>query len=255
MSDMSDILKQQFDRDGYLLGIPILTPQEVAYFNARYERLKESVKSRSSKGRITNQHFLDPEFYSLATRASVLDLVELALGPDIILISTGFFDKPPGSASEFVAWHQDTTYWGLEPPFAVTVWIALDDSDAENGCMRVIPGTHRGGLLPHSVSKQPGNVLAHDQEIPAEYLDEQAAVDFVLKAGQASLHHGELVHGSNPNRSTRRRCGTTIRFTRPDVKPILNGQFPFSEKPILVRGQDRFHHFDLTAPPQTVSSV
>jgi non-haem Fe2+, alpha-ketoglutarate-dependent halogenase len=246
---MSDQLKQQFDRDGYLLGIPILSLAEVSHINDQYDRLKELVRSRSNKGRITNQHLLDPEFYALATRKNVLDLVELAIGPDILLISTGFFDKPPGSASEFVAWHQDTTYWGLNPPFAVTVWIALDDSDVENGCMRVIPGTHRNGLLPHSVSKQPGNILAHDQEIPAQYLDQSKAVDFVLKAGQASLHHGELVHGSNPNRSTRRRCGMTIRFTRPDVKPVRGGEFPFSEKPILVRGEDRYGHFSSGSVP------
>ena len=247
---MSTDLKRQFETDGYLLGIQILSAEEVAYFNARYEELKSAVKARSSKGRITNQHLQDPEFYALATRKNVLDVVELALGPDIVLLSTGFFDKRPGSANEFVAWHQDTMYWGLDPPLAVTVWIALDNSNVENGCMRILPGTHRHGLLPHSVSKQPGNVLAHDQEIPTEYLDESTAVDLILEAGQASLHHGELVHGSNPNCSTRRRCGMTIRFTRPDVKPVSSGQFPFKETPILVRGEDRHGHFKLAAVPQ-----
>jgi non-haem Fe2+, alpha-ketoglutarate-dependent halogenase len=246
---MSTALKQQFERDGYLLGIPILSADEVVHVNEQYERLKKSIEARSSKGRITNQHLLDPVFYHLATRKDVLDLVEVAVGPDILLISSGFFDKPPGSGNEFVAWHQDTMYWGLEPPFAATVWIALDNSDVENGCMRVIPGTHRCGLLPHGISKQPGNVLAHDQEIPAEHLDESAAVNFVLKAGEASLHHGELVHGSNPNRSTRRRCGMTLRFTRPDVKPKSDGEFPFREQPLLVRGSDRFGHFKLISPP------
>ena len=243
-------LKRQFELDGYLLGIPILSANEVADVNARYEQLKANVTTRSSKGRITNQHLQDPDFYALATRENVLDLVELALGPDIVLLSTGFFDKRPGSANEFVAWHQDTMYWGLEPPLAVTVWIALDDSNVENGCMRILPGTHRNGLLPHSVSKQPGNILAHDQEIPTEYLDESTAVDLILSAGEASLHHGELVHGSNPNCSTRRRCGMTIRFTRPDVKPETTGQFSFRETPILVRGEDRYGHFQLTSVPQ-----
>jgi ectoine hydroxylase-related dioxygenase (phytanoyl-CoA dioxygenase family) len=246
---MSTDLKHQFELDGYLLGIPILSADEVAFFNLRYEQLKAAVKARSAKGRITNQHLQDPEFYALATRDDVLDAVELALGPDLVLISSGFFDKPPGSKDEFVAWHQDTTYWGLEPPVAATVWIAFDDSDIENGCMRVIPRTHRSGLLPHSVSKEPGNILAHDQEIPAEYLDESTAVDLILKAGQASIHHGELVHGSNPNCSTRRRCGMTVRFTRPDVKPVTTGPFPFKEQPILVRGEDHYGHFNLISAP------
>jgi len=144
--------REQYERDGYLLEIPVLTPDEVRYFNARYDQLKERVLRRSSKGRLTNQHLEDAEFYALATRNDVLDVVEMALGPDVLLLSSGFFDKPPGSANEFVAWHQDTMYWGLEPPLAATVWIAFDDSDIENGCMRVIPGTHRHGLLPHSAS-------------------------------------------------------------------------------------------------------
>jgi non-haem Fe2+, alpha-ketoglutarate-dependent halogenase len=251
---MTANLREQFDRDGYLLGIPILTLEEVKYYNGCYDRLVEKSIERSGKGRICNQHFMDPEFYALATRDCVLDLVEAAVGPDILLMSSGFFVKQPGSSSEFVAWHQDTMYWGLEPPFAATVWLALDDSDTENGCMRVIPGTHKYGLLPHAEARKVGNVLAHDQEISAEHFDESTAVDFVLKAGFASLHHGELVHGSNPNCSTRRRCGMTMRYTTPNVKPVYGGRFPFNEKPILVRGEDRFGHFNLSPPPQAATA-
>jgi ectoine hydroxylase-related dioxygenase (phytanoyl-CoA dioxygenase family) len=248
---MSVNLKQQYERDGYVLGVPILTRDEVNYFNLRYDELKARVQARSAKGRVTNQHLVDPEFFALATRDSVLNLVELALGPNIVLISTGFFDKAPGSSNEFVAWHQDTMYWGLEPPVAATVWLALDDSDVENGCLRVIPGTHRAGLLPHGVSNASGNLLAHDQEIPEGFLDESTAVDLVLKPGEASLHHGELVHGSNRNRSSRRRCGMTMRFTRPDVKPMTTGPHPFKEQPMLVRGEDRYHYFKLVAPDRS----
>jgi len=123
-----------------------------------------------------------------------------------------------------------------------------------NGCMRVIPGTHKYGLLPHAEARKVGNVLAHDQEISAEHFDESTAVDFVLKAGFASLHHGELVHGSNPNCSTRRRCGMTMRYTTPNVKPVYGGRFPFNEKPILVRGEDRYGHFNLSPPPQAATA-
>ena len=251
---MSAGLRQQFDRDGFLLGIPILSPEEVRYYNNCYDRLVAEFTERSGKGRICNQHFMDPEFYALATRYSVLDLVEAAVGPDILLMSSGFFVKEPGSSSEFVAWHQDTMYWGLKPPFAVTVWLALDDSDTENGCMRVIPGTHKYGLLPHAAARKVGNVLAHDQEISTDHFDESTAVDFVLKAGYASLHHGELVHGSNPNCSSRLRCGMTMRFTTPNVQPVLDGDFPFKERPILVRGEDRYRHFNLSPPPHTATA-
>ncbi|HWP40235.1 MAG TPA: phytanoyl-CoA dioxygenase family protein, partial [Tepidisphaeraceae bacterium] len=139
-----------------------------------------------------------------------------------------------------------TTYWGLEPPFAVTLWIAIDKSDVENGCMRVIPGSHRGGLLPHGKAGKSGNILGHNQEIDPRLIDESRAVDLELEAGQASLHDGLTVHGSNPNRSNRRRCGMTLRFTRPDVRPVPG---VFVDKPILISGQDRYRNFTYVPRP------
>src|SRR5689334_14815279 len=72
-NSMNANLKDQFARDGYLLGIPILTSDEVRHYNAVYDRLLQTWASRSAKGRVCNQHFEDPEFYALATRKSVLD--------------------------------------------------------------------------------------------------------------------------------------------------------------------------------------
>jgi len=117
---MNIALREKYEKEGYLLGVPILTPEEVKHYGGVFERLDREVKQR-----ITNQHLHDPELYALATRRSVLDLAELALGPDVILLSSGFFVKQPGSTHEFVAWHQDTMYWGLEPPLAATVWIGV----------------------------------------------------------------------------------------------------------------------------------
>jgi ectoine hydroxylase-related dioxygenase (phytanoyl-CoA dioxygenase family) len=139
--------RQAFEKEGYLLGLQVLSNDEVAQYRKAYERLDDMVRERSPKGRITNMHHTDAEIWRLATHPRVLDIVDSIIGPDIVLISTGFFAKKPNTGDQFVAWHQDTMYWGLRPPFALTVWIAIDDSDVANGCMRVIPRTHHVGLL------------------------------------------------------------------------------------------------------------
>jgi len=176
------------------------------------------------------------------------------MGPDILLLATHFFCKypEPGEAAEgpekFVAWHQDVTYWRLEPAFALTAWYAVDDSDAENGCMRVIPGTH-AEIRDHGTSERAGNLLSINQEVPVTEEEEARAVDLVLRAGEISLHHGKLIHGSNPNRSARRRCGMTIRYIPPHVRQTgLNSQGR-SWSPVLVRGRDPYRHFPEQARP------
>lgn len=236
-------IKDTFETDGYVCPVPVLTAKEVTRYRNAYDRLEADAVARGLKARITNRHHEDAEIWSFATHPRVLGYAREILGPDVVLISTGFFAKQPATNDKFVAWHQDTTYWGLQPPFAITIWIAIDDSDVANGCMRVIPRSHKVGLLPHRKSGKSGNLLGEDQEIDPSLFDESSAVNFILKAGQASIHHGELIHGSNPNCSTRRRCGMTIRFTIPSVKPVLDGPFPFRDKPLLVSGEDRFGHF------------
>ncbi len=249
LSVMHDLLKEQFEQDGYVLGLELLNNTQVARYRRAYERIEKEVSLRNPKGRITNMHLEDAEIWELATHPRVLEWVGSIVGADIVLVSSGFFVKPPESTGQFVAWHQDTTYWGLEPPFAITAWIALDDADVENGCMRVIPGSHKLGLLPHCESKQQGNVLGQNQEIDLAQFDASTAVDFVLKAGSASLHHGELIHGSNPNCSRRRRCGMTVRFSIPAVRPVKTGEYPFRDRPVLVCGEDRYGHFEYVPKP------
>ena len=142
-----------------------------------------------------------------------------------------------------MAWHQDVTYWGLEPPYALTAWYAVDDSDVENGCMRVIPGSHRQGIVEHGESARPGNLLSINQEVSGDDLDESQAVDLILKAGQISIHHGHLIHGSNPNRSTRRRCGLTLRYCPPHVKPVQQNSLGKPWPAVLARGDDPWKNF------------
>jgi ectoine hydroxylase-related dioxygenase (phytanoyl-CoA dioxygenase family) len=186
--------------------------------------------------------------WELASHPAILDAVEAVLGPDVMLLATHFFCKYPAPPTthhpeRFVAWHQDVTYWGLEPPLTVTAWYAVDNSDAENGCMRVIPGSHRGGIREHGKADRAGNLLSINQEAPVTPEEEARAVDLPLRAGEISLHHGILIHGSNANRSTRRRCGLTLRYVPPHVRQIEENSQGRTWAAVLVRGQDRYRHF------------
>lgn len=139
------------------------------------------------------------------------------MGPNLLLMGTHFFCKY-GPTDAFVAWHQDVTYWGLEPQLAVTAWYAVDDSDAENGCLQVIPGTHKSGIRAHGKSDVSGNLLSINQELPVEPSEAESFVNVELTAGQMSLHHGLLIHGSQPNCSSRRRCGLAMVYIPTSVR-------------------------------------
>jgi non-haem Fe2+, alpha-ketoglutarate-dependent halogenase len=235
----------QFERDGYAAPLDILTTEEARGYADYYAQLEADRKAKGITARPTQQHLAYKPFWDLATHSRVLEIMRAAIGDDLVLIATGFFAKSPGECERYVAWHQDTTYWGLDPAFAATLWIAIDDSDIENGCLRIIPGSHHK-LLPHGIAAKSGNILGNNQEIDPAFIDDSKAVDIELKAGQASLHHGMAVHGSNPNCSNRRRCGMTVRFTRPDVKPVPG---VFVDKPILVSGEDHYGNFQYLPRP------
>ena len=122
-----------------------------------------------------------PWLYDLTLNNQVLDAVETVLGPDILVWSAGFFHKDAAS-KDFVSWHQDSTYWGLEPPDIVTAWIALTPSLPESGCMRVVPGSHKKGQIRHTDTFSDGNLLSRGQQVNVE-VDEETAHDIALQPG------------------------------------------------------------------------
>ena len=152
----------------------------------------------------------DLGFLNHAREPALLDMVEQVLGPDFALWNSSFFAKPARVGSR-TPWHQDGEYWPIRPIATCTVWMAIDDATPQNGCLRVIRGSHQSRrLYRHRTNNAAG--LSLNQELdPAEY-DERDAVDIVLQAGQVSLHDVFLVHGSEPNRSARPRRGMTLRF-------------------------------------------
>jgi len=175
----------------------------------------------------------------------ILDMVEQLIGPDLIMWGSQVFSKAAGDGLA-IPWHQDGQYWPMRPLRNVTVWVAIDPARVENGCMRVIPGTHHGGLKAHAFTDRPG--LALNQGL-VDPVDESSARNVELEPGQVSLHDAMVVHGSNANRSGLRRCGYAIRYmpatshfdrTIPPTRIAANQVIDFSKRPIwLVRGQDR----------------
>jgi hypothetical protein len=186
-------------------------------------------------------------FLDYVRTPEILDMVEQILGHDIVCWGAHAFCKPAGEGLE-VPWHQDGQYWPIRPLATCTVWIALDDSTRENGCLRVIPGSHRAATCyHHRLDERPD--LALNQTVAEDQFDEQAAVEVELEAGQMSIHDAYMIHGSGANRSNQRRAGLAIRYMPAtslyDRSIKMKGgaaaiRQDMSKRPIyLVRGQDR----------------
>ena len=217
-------------------------PAEAEHIRHLFDELEAKEGRERAQIGLLDRHFDEPFIMALATKPDVLDCVEALIGPNILLLATHFFCKY-GADTKYVAWHQDVTYWGLEPPNALTVWYAVDDSDTANGCMRVIPGSHLKGIREHGKADASGNLLSINQEVCVSESEAESAVALELCAGEASIHDGMTIHCSLPNRSTRRRCGLTLRYVPTSVKPVAANSNSKKWTAILVRGVDEFSHF------------
>jgi ectoine hydroxylase-related dioxygenase (phytanoyl-CoA dioxygenase family) len=216
----------------------------------RPERLVSAhIEGRNAEGVHGSGDFLD-----LARDPAILDLVEQAIGPDIVLWGCQIFCKPGGDGME-VPWHQDGHYWPIRPLATCTVWIALDQSVIENGCLRVIPGSHRTKALYDHMREDRTDVVL-TQRVQDGLFDPATAVDIELQPGELSMHDVYLIHGSNPNRSPKRRAGVAIRYM-PASSHFDRGLMErsgqagytvdFSTRPIwLLRGTDRSGRNDFT---------
>jgi non-haem Fe2+, alpha-ketoglutarate-dependent halogenase len=237
---------ERYREDGILFPVPVLSPGETARFRAAFEEVADRLGGRPVAQALGHTHAHFRWAYDLATHPAVLDAVEGLLGPDILVWTVSIFPKYPRDPG-YISWHQDGTYWGLDSTRVTTAWIALTDSTRDNGCMRVVPGSHRRAILPHRDTYAPDNRLSRGQEI-AVTVDERDAVDVVLRAGEMSLHHVNIIHGSNPNPSDGSRIGFAPRFTTPATRQI-DGEPPTA---VLARGRDAYGHFRLLPGPPTL---
>ncbi len=235
---------QQYAKHGFAAPLPVLSEQEAGALYERVAAVHRDQPEVAPAAFASNCHLLFPWLYDLTLDDGILDAVETIIGPNILVWAAGFFHKGP-SSQDFVSWHQDSTYWGLEPPEIVTAWLALTPSTPESGCLRVLPGSHQWGQIDHEDTFVDDNLLSRGQHVQTA-VDETAAHDVVLRPGEMSLHHVRLIHGSNPNRSALPRIGFAIRYIPSHVHQSGGRTYA-----VLARGHDAFRHFDAPRRPDS----
>lgn len=234
---------RSYREHGYCFPIRVLDEAEADGCFARMQDFAARHPDEAPTAFGPKCQLLFPWLYDLAAHPRILDAVESIVGPDILCWAAGFFNKQARDPA-IVTWHQDSTYWGLEPMDIVTAWVAFTPSRVESGCMRVVPGTHTLDQLPHVDTFAENNLLTRGQEIAVE-VDEDRAVDVELEPGEMSLHHVRIVHGSGPNGSDTPRFGFAIRYIPTHVRQ--RGGRTTAQ---LVRGVDRYGHFDPEPRPE-----
>jgi non-haem Fe2+, alpha-ketoglutarate-dependent halogenase len=235
-----------FHYNGFLFPIPALTPREITTCLAGLERLEAEIGSPVAEADIkwrSHAYAHSPWFNDLIRHPRILDAVEDVIGPDIMAWTSTFFIKEPHSPT-FAAWHQDGTYFGLQPKAQVCAWVALTDASAEAGCMEMLSS---GGVprQRHHAALGLANSINRAGQTIMEPLDDAKPVAMALRAGEFSLHHELAVHRSAPNNASHRRVGIGLNYIPTHVRV----DSPVRLNAMLVRGEDRYGHFDLIDPP------
>lgn len=240
------LTKQQiedFNQKGYVFPIDLFSPEETIANRKYFEKLLNmAFDAELDRYSINGWQTHCGGIYDLVTDERILDYVEDILGPNLVVTMTHYFAKMPGDKTA-VYWHQDASFWPLTPSKVLTVWIAIDDVDVDNGAMKLFPGTHLMGRIPFEwVTDAEDGVLNQHVHNPEQYAE---PISVELKAGQISLHTDMLLHGSQPNPSNRRRCGLTIRYMPVDVRGKETDQMPG----IIARGHDQSGYWQHIARP------
>jgi len=239
-------LGDRFFADGYLFPVHVFSPEQAQGYRAELETLERRLSGikTGNKNQLNYPHLLFRFANAICRDEKLLDVVESILGPDILVWGSTFFIKEP-KTDTYVSWHQDMKYWGLsDTDGQVSAWIALNNVSQANGCMQFLPKTHLGEMVTHKDTFSDDNFLTRGQE--ADFtLDEEEIVHIELTAGQASFHRGKLLHASPPNHSDDRRIGYAIQFIAPHVQQNVASK----DFAMLVRGEDRYGHFELLNPP------
>jgi ectoine hydroxylase-related dioxygenase (phytanoyl-CoA dioxygenase family) len=227
----------RFNRDGYLKGFRIFDPAEIADIRRYFDDLlARTLAAGGSSYSISTAHLRHGRVYDLLRDPRIVAYVKDLLGEDVIGWGSHFFCKMPGDGKR-VSWHQDASYWPLTPSKTVTVWLAIDDADVENACMRYLAGTHWHGHLTYTLTENDDSNVLNQTVTDADRFGPPVEVE--LRAGEISLHSDLLVHGSEPNQSDRRRCGLTLRYCPAEVRAGLG----WNAKGVVVSGADPSGHW------------
>lgn len=249
-NDQGQGLAACYQRDGFAFPLRVLTPDEAGEHRAALEAAEDRAAALNRAEVFRRYSNTVLPFVDQITRSTeVTDAVATLLGEDLLVLECSFFIKE-AQTPNFVSWHQDLHYWGLEGDEEVTAWVALSPVTVASGCMRFVPGSHRLSAE-HRDTFHEDNLLTRGQEIAVD-VDEADAVNVELAPGEMSLHHGRLFHASDPNRSDDRRIGLAIRYIPTRMKQAVGARMCAT----LVRGRDRYGHFDLIdAPEGTLSDA
>ena len=243
--DQADITRT-YMQDGFVVPIDVLSQHEARILRTDLENAEAELANDVEKLALLKSYpdRLLPSFDALTRNETLISAASAVLGPDLMVWSAGLFIKEANSP-KIVSWHQDLTYWGLDDIAETTCWVALSKAHETSGCMKFVPGSHKTKIVPHIDTYAEDNLLSRGQEIAVE-VNEKDAVVAALDAGQASMHHGLLFHGSGPNTTDDRRIGSAIRYIKPSMKQAT-GDRPLVS---LVRGQDNFGNFKIVDAPR-----
>ena len=228
-----------YNTDGYIKPISIFNQDEIAEVRSFFDDvLARTLKAGNNSYSIVSAHMKYGKVYDLITDPRMVAVAKDILGENVIGWGAQFFCKMPGD-NKIITWHQDASFWPLSPSKTVTAWLAIDDADQENACMRFIAGSHHFGHLTYRMSEDDEqSVLRQTVDRPEQF---GPVVYDELNAGQISLHSDLLLHGSDKNKSARRRCGLTLRYCSSDVSS--DSRYNWHKEGILVSGSDPEGHW------------
>jgi non-haem Fe2+, alpha-ketoglutarate-dependent halogenase len=238
---LSEAQVRQFHTEGFLSPVAVLAPEEVAYFRGRLEAFEGQHPAEVKKLK-TKAHLLCPWVDEIARHPRILDVYKDLIGPDILCYSMAFRVKDADGRT-FAGWHQDTAYSPVRPIMVIGA-LALGPCGVEEGCLSVIPGSHRWETLPHEEAPDPDSILARGQYIATEF-DKSSAVDLALRPGEIGLFNSAIVHGSRPNLSRERRLMLLV-----EMMPTSVEERAHRDSAMLVRGVDRYGNYDAEPRPK-----
>ena len=245
MSYLSSNQLKQYKDAGFVSPINIFSKEKAKEIREEIELIENKIPGELEKSGRYNAHLISPLLDEVTHNPKILDAVESLIGKNILVCGTTLFIKNPNEKG-FVSYHQDAKYIGLEPYNWVTAWVAITDSNEKNGCMRMWSGSHKDNLKEHDEKFNEGNLLTRGQTV--KNVPKEKTTPLILNAGQMSLHHPTIVHGSDLNKSDDRRIGFVIQsYIGTNVKQILgkNGVQ-------IARGVDKFNYHEKIDRPKSL---
>lgn len=241
LSTTKTSFSDSYNQNGFYAPIQLLSPIELLYYRRSFQKLKKILGDNIKHTQMVQLHLHFSWAYKLVLHPLILEHLVPILGPNILVHGSTLFYKKPNN-EKYVSWHQDGYFMKFSSPKYVTAWVAFEDSTPENGCLQVIPNSHHT-VYKHESIPNKNTVLPSGLTI-VENFDEQNAINLTLKAGEMSLHHVNIIHGSQANTSDKPRIGFAIRYIAAEVTQEL-----YHHEVVLAKGEYHGNHYKLLSHP------